>query len=294
MHRDTPTAVRAWPAVVARFRGENVSVHIRPAVRGLSVSAALLLVAGMAACGGTAPDQPGPVVTDSFPPDPSDSARTALAARAALAQDHRFAALYHFDPGNAPQRNVVATVAGDGSWRVDIAGGALGGSADVSIVSNAEGVFQCSLPSATNPVTSTCVRVANPGKAVPKAYDPKVERLFRQWLSVFTDRQSALSVSTGAPLPGAQGTCFSVDSISASLPAPVDIGIYCYADNGLLTAARVGFGELTLASAPVTPPAKVDLPGPVTPGPALGTASPSPDPSIDASLPPVASVPPPA
>ena len=55
-------------------------------------------------------------------------------------------------------------------------------------------------------------------------------------------------MSTGAPLPGAQGTCFSVDSISASLPAPVDVGIYCYADNGLLTAARVGFGELTIAS----------------------------------------------
>jgi hypothetical protein len=245
------------------------------------VLAALLVTGGTAACGGPAPAQPGPVGTDSFPPDPSDSARTALAARAALAQDHRFAALYHFSTGgDSTPRNVVATVAGDGSWRVDIAGGALGGAADVSIVANAGGVYQCSLPSVTNPIASSCVRVANPGKALPKAYDPGVERLFRQWLSVFTDRQSALSVSTGAPLPGAQGTCFSVDSISASLPAPVDVGIYCYADNGLLTAARVGFGELSIASTPVTPPAKVDLPGPVSPGPALGTASPSPDPSL--------------
>jgi hypothetical protein len=246
------------------------------------VFAALLMAGGTAACGGTAPAQPGPADSESLPPDPSDSARVALAAHAALAQDHRFAALYHFDAGKgAPQRNVVATVAADGSWRVDVAGGALDGTADVSIVSNAAGVYQCSLPSVTNPIPSSCVRVANPGKAVPKAYDPKVERLFRQWLSVFTDRQSALSVSIGAPLPGAQGTCFSIDSISASLPAAVDVGIYCYAEDGLLTAARVGFGELSLASAPVTPPAKVDLPGPVSPGPALGTASPSPDPSLD-------------
>jgi hypothetical protein len=246
------------------------------------VLAALLVAGGTAACGGSAPGQPDPVNTDSVPPDPSDSARTALAAHAALAQDHRFAALYHLDAGQgSPQRNVVATVAADGSWRVDVAGGALDGTADVSIVSNAAGVFQCSLPSVSNPIPANCVRVANPGKAVPKAYDPKVERLFRQWLSVFTDRQAPLSVSTGAPLPGAQGTCFSVDSISASLPAPVDVGIYCYAEDGLLTAARVGFGELSLASAPVTPPAKVDLPGPITPGPALGTASPSPQPSLD-------------
>jgi hypothetical protein len=235
--------------------------------------------AGLAACGGTPPAQPAPVGTDATPPDPADEARTALAARAALAQDHRFAALYHLDTPGMPQRNVVATVAGDGSWRVDVAGGALGGTADVSIVSNADGVYQCALPSATNPVTPGCVRVADPGRAVPKAYDPRVERLFRRWLSVFTDRQAPLSVSTAQPLPGAQGDCFSIDSISASLPDPVDIGIYCYSTDGLLTAARVGFGELTLASAPVTPPAKVDLPGPVLPGPALGTASPSPSPS---------------
>jgi hypothetical protein len=74
-----------------------------------------------------------------------------------------------------------------------------------------------------------------------------------------------------------------VDSISASLGAPVDVGIYCYADDGLLTAAKVKFGVLTLASTPVAPPTKVDLPGPVNAGPPLPMASPpppSPSPSL--------------
>jgi biotin carboxyl carrier protein len=50
------------------------------------------------------------------------------------------------------------------------------------------------------------------------------------------------------PLSGAQGTCYSIDSIAASIKAPVDIGIYCYAADGVLTAARVGFGVLKLVS----------------------------------------------
>jgi hypothetical protein len=246
------------------------------------VLTAVLLAGGAAACG--EPERtPAPrAATASPPPDPDDEARTALAARAALAQDHRFAALYHFDARNRPERNVVATVATDGSWRVDIAGGALGGTADVAVVSNADGVYQCSLPSVGNPVSPSCVRVADAGKRIPRAYDPEVQRLFRTWLGAFTDRQSALSVTAAAPLAGAGangGTCFAVDSISASLNPPVDVGIYCYADNGLLTAAKVDFGVLTLASTPVTPPAKVDLPGPVVPGPALGMASPAPTPT---------------
>jgi hypothetical protein len=255
----------------------------------MSVLTALLLAGGAAACGGPEPAPTPTATTASPPPDPDDDARTALAARAALAQDHRFAALYHFDAPDAPERNVVATVATDGTWRVDIAGGALGGTADVSVVSNADGVYQCSLPSVVNPISPSCVRVADPGKRIPQAYDPKVQRLFRTWLGAFTDRQSALSVTPAAPLAGAGtsgGTCFAVDSISASLNPPVDVGIYCYADNGLLTAAKVDFGTLTLASTPVAPPGTVDLPGPVNPGNALGTASPpAPAPASSAPTP---------
>lgn len=242
---------------------------------------AVLLTGLLAACGDPAPaTEPPPSPATSVPPD-SAATRAELAARAALAQDHRFSALYTYDAKDGqPARSVLATVAADGSWRVDVPGGALGGTADVSIVSNAEGVFQCSLPSATNPISPGCVRVADPGKRVPKEYDPKVERVFRQWLSVFTDRQSPLSVTRAQPLPGSQGACFAIDSISASLKAPVDVGIYCYADNGLLTAARVAFGTLTLASVADAPP-KVDLPGPLTGGQPMGLQSPPPPPVVE-------------
>jgi len=246
---------------------------------GMSALTAAVLAASVAACDGAAPaaaptDPGAPSAT--LGPDLS-AARSELAARAALAVDHKFAALYTFNAPGQPSRAVVATVAVDGSWRVDIAGGALGGTADVSIVQNTTGVFQCSLSSTANPINPTCVRVASPGKSVPAEYDPKVERVFRQWLNVFTDRQAALSVSTAQPLPGSQGSeCFAIDSISASLNAPVDVGIYCYAPDGLLTAAKVDFGTLTIASRPAAAPASVTLPGPVVGGDPLGLKSPPP------------------
>ena len=244
--------------------------------------ATAMLVACVSACGDAAPPPPAPSPSLSIVPD-LGSARVALAARAALAQDHRFAALYTLDTPGRAQRNVVATVAGDGSWRVDIAGGVLGGTADVSIISNATGVYQCSLSSATNLISPTCVLVAEPGKRVPTEFDPGVERVFRSSLSVFTDRQAALSVTAMAALPGSQtqglsASCYSVDSISASLRAPIDVGIYCYSADGLLTGARTDFGLLALASAPVPPPTAVLLPGPIVDGPALGLDSPPPPP----------------
>ena len=259
--------------------GENVSVRPRfvPAV---------LLAGLLAACGDPAPAKEPVTPTSSAPAAPDGgAARIDLAARAALAQDHRFAALYTFDAKDgSPPRSVVATVAADGSWRVDVPGGALGGTADVAIVQTGEGVFQCALPSAANPVSPGCARVADPGKRVPREYDPKVHRVFRQWLNVFTDRQAPLSVVPAAPLPGSQGSCFSIDSISASLKAPVDVGIYCYADNGLLTAVRVAFGTLTLASVAAAPP-RMDLPGPVVGREPLGLDAPPPPPVIEPSAP---------
>ena len=241
------------------------------------MSAALLLTLGVAACGGTdSPATPASSAPISAAGDEPD-AREELAGRAALAQDHAFAGLYTLDDGTGQPRNVVATVGADGTWKVDISGGALGGTADVSIVSVAAGVYQCSLSSPSNPVTPTCVKIAAAGKRVPKAYDPKVERLFRQWLPVFTDRQAALSVTAVQPLEGAQGDCFSVDSISASLKAPVDIGIYCYGPDGLLTAARVDFGVLKLVSTVAGPPT-VPLPGAEVGGAPLGQSAPPPPP----------------
>ena len=242
----------------------------------------VLLALMVAGCGGAETQVAAPA-PESLPPDTS-SARADLAARAALAQDHRYSALYDYDAKDGQGvRAVVATVATDGSWRVDVPGGALGGSVDVSIVQTTEGVYQCTLPTAANPVSPSCARVADAGKRVPKEYDPKVQRVFRQWLSVFQDRQAPLSVVAAQPLPGAQGSCYSVDTVSASLRAPVDVGIYCYSDQGLLTAARVGYGTLTLVSV-AQPPPRVDLPGPITGASPLETKSPPPPPPVEPSL----------
>ncbi|MET8153580.1 hypothetical protein ACIBSW_06295 [Actinoplanes sp. NPDC049668] len=258
----------------------------RNATRVLPALVAALLTAGAAACEGSAPVPEPPAAPPSSGPPPAEDARIELAARAAAAEDHRFAALYTLEVQGQAPRTVLATVAVDGSWRVDIPSGALGGTADVSIVQTAAGVFQCALASAANPIAPSCVRVADKGKRVPKKYDPKIERVFRQWLPVFTDRQSALSVTAAAPLKGSSGSCYSVDTISTSLSAPVDVGIYCYAADGLLTAARVNFGRLTISSPAAAPPPTIDLPGPVTAGEPMGMTAPPPPPvTVDPSTP---------
>jgi hypothetical protein len=260
--------------------------------RGLSVSAAALLTLGLAACGH---DDPGPAPTTAAPSvtDDASDARADLSGLATLAQDHAYAALYSMDGGNGVARNVVTTVGVDGTWRVDVSGGALGGTADVSIVSTRAGVYQCTVSSPQQPITPTCVRVADPGTKVPADYDPGVERLFRPALTVFTDRQAPLSVAAVQPLAGAKGSCFSVDTIAAALSAPVDVGIYCYTAEGLLTAARVDLGTLTLVSTGAGP-ATVALPGPEVQGQPMGTESPSapPIPTGGPSLPQQPSIPP--
>ncbi|MFI5932412.1 hypothetical protein [Actinoplanes sp. NPDC051494] len=268
----------------------------RPLPRALPAVAAALLSAGLVACGGSSAAEP-PAASGSASPAADaggTDARVGLAAHAALALDRHFTALYTVDVPGETQRSVMATSAADGTWRVDIPGGALGGTADVAIAEVEAGVFQCAIPSVTNPtLTSTCVKVAEKDERIPKKYDPRIERVFQQWLPVFTDRQSALSVTTAQPLAGSSGTCYSIDSIAASLSAVVDVGIYCYADDGLLTAARVKFATITIAGAPAAAPATIDLPGPVSGGEPMGMASPPPppppvEPSIDPSLPPAA------
>lgn len=253
----------------------------RPVIRrGLPVLAVALLAAPAAGCGGEATPSPPPTPAASVASQPATvDARVALAAQAALAADRRFTAAYTLDVPGWPQRHVVATTATDGSWRVDIPGGARGGTADVSIVQIEAGVFQCSLPAPTGGQPATCVKVADAGRRVSARYDPKIQRVFHNWLDVFTDRAAALAVSTAQPLDGVQGSCYAVDSISASLPAPVDVGIYCYTADGLLAGARVDFGELRLAAAPAAPPPSVDLPGPVVAGEPMGMSSPPPPPT---------------
>ncbi|MEU4419995.1 hypothetical protein AB0F81_05175 [Actinoplanes sp. NPDC024001] len=254
---------------MSRDEVKNVAVR-------LSALTVILLAAGLVGCSAGDPEAtPSGSPAPPASAEPAGDARDALAGLAALGLDLRYAALYSWDVGDGAPRSVVATVAKDGSWRVDIPNGALGGTAGVSVVRTANGVYQCSLPTPTTPVTPGCVRVAERGEKVPRKYDPKVQRLFRQWLSVFTDRQAPLAVSAVQPLAGAQGSCYAVDSVSAALDAPVDVGIYCYSPEGLLTAARVDFGVFKLVQK-IDGPEAVQMPGPETGGQPMGMKSPPP------------------
>lgn len=207
---------------------------------------------------------PTPTSTRSAPADP----RGLLAARAAAAEDRRYVATYTFTTDGRPARTVTVTVATDGSWRVDVPGGAMSGTVDIAIVHTGNGLFQCALTP-----TRSCVRVAGPDGSLPASADPRVEHLFADWLEVLTDRAAAVAVGR-ATLPGARGDCFSVESNSASLVAPVDPGIYCYDTDGTLTAAKFRFGTITLATAGAAP-ASVTLPGPVVTAGPLPTRAPA-------------------
>ncbi|MEU4777931.1 hypothetical protein [Micromonospora sp. NPDC023633] len=258
--------------------------HPRPAgptakparrARRLAGPLALALPALLVAC--TA-DQPVARPTPTATPAPAglDAARDELAALAAAAQDRHLVASYTLRAPGSPDRTILVTSANDGSWRVDVPGGALGGTADVSFAATADGLFQCALPSAARPEPAACVRLGDPDEAVPRRLDPRVQHPFTDWLDVLTDQRAPLAVSPAQPPPGASGACYSVETTSASINAPLDVGIYCYGPDGTPTAVRTAFGTLILAGTPAPAPATVQLAGPVVDAEPLGTATPEP------------------
>ncbi|MFY1634721.1 hypothetical protein ACN27F_15825 [Solwaraspora sp. WMMB335] len=201
-------------------------------------------------------------------------ARMQLAAAAATASDLHATTLYTLSTTDRVDRTVTVVTATDGSWRVDIPGGALAGAVDIAMAGNADGLFQCRLASAQQPAAPSCVRLGDPDVDVDPAVDPRLQHLFTDWLSVLTDRRAPLAVSVADPLAGADGTCFSVESTTASLQPPLDVGIYCYRADGTLTAARLAVGGLVLAGTPGAAPQSITLPGPVTAGAAMRTGGP--------------------
>ncbi|MEU5946489.1 hypothetical protein ABZ793_13125 [Micromonospora sp. NPDC047465] len=273
--RDRQSA-RAGKAAAEEVRAPVAGLRTaaRPA-RRLAGPLALALPALLVACAADEPVTPPPATSTPVPVG-MDAARDALAALAAAAQDRHLVAGYTLRSPDAPDRTIMVTSANDGTWRVDVPGGALGGTADISLAATADGLFQCALPSAARPEPASCVRLGDPDDAVPRRLDPRVQHPFTDWLDVLTDRRAPLAVSPAQPLPGASGTCYSVETTSASINAPLDVGIYCYGPDGTPTAVRTAFGTLTLAGPPGPAPATVQLAGPVVEGEPLGTAAPEP------------------
>lgn len=226
----------------------------------------------LAGCGDEEPPTaPTPVETTVSAETP---ARTQLRALAAAAADRRFAAAYTLSTDGRPDRTVVVTLATDGTWRIDIPGWGAGGAVDIAVAKTADGLFQCTLTGWS--MGPSCVRVAAPDGRFPADLDPRVQYLFTDWVEVLANRQAPLAVSVAAPLPGASGTCFSIESTSASLNPPLDVGIYCYDAEGTLTAARLALGTLVLSGGPSPAPPNVTLPGPVVAAEPVGTAPPQP------------------
>ncbi|WP_446217326.1 hypothetical protein [Micromonospora sp. IBHARD004] len=257
--------------------------HLR-AARRLTGVLAITLPALLAACTADQPT-PAPLATADPVPAGVDAARDELAALAAAAQDRHLTARYAFGTADAPDRTVVVTSANDGTWRVDVPAWGLGGAVDVSLAATADGLFQCALPSAGRPEPASCVRLGDPDDAVPRRLDPRVQHPFTDWLEVLTDRRAPLAVSPATAPAGATGQCYSVESTSASLNSPLDVGIYCYGADGTPTAVRADFGTLKLAGEPGPAPATVQLAGPVVEGDPVGRGAPSPSDSPSAGTP---------
>jgi hypothetical protein len=253
-----------------RRSGENGQVRaydLRLAATGLTAGVAVVTL--LSACAPGAPA--GATPASSPPPSAAADPRGELAARAAAAKDRRYVVGYTFSQPNEPLRSVLVTIATDGTWRVDIQGGALGGAADVSIASRPEGLYQCTLNA-----SAICVKVAGPGRKLPAAVDPRAQYPFTTWLDVFVDRQVPLSVLPAAPQQGESGTCFSVDPAVTAIAPPIDAGVFCFAADGTPTAARLPWGTLVMAGQPSPAPPTVVLPGPVSEGSPLPTSPPPP------------------
>lgn len=238
----------------------------------LSLASLSVGVALTAACS-QPPADPVPDPTGvAVDPEPSDRIR--LAAHAAAAGDLVGVFEYRLETPQRGDRTVRVIRATDGGWRVDVPGGALGGAADIAVASTDGSLFQCRL----GDISPICVPVAEIGPDI----DPRVQHVFTDWLEVLTDRAAPIAVAAAAPLDGVAGSCFAVESSTVSLVAPLDVGVYCYDDEGILTGARLSFGTLVLTSAETPGPESIQLPGPVVEARPLPTASPpppSPDPS---------------
>ena len=120
--------------------------------------------------------------------------------------------------------------------------GRSGGTADVSLAATADGLFQCALPSADPAGAGQLRTPRRPRRRRPApARSPGAAPVHRLAGRAHRPAGPARGLP-GQPPAGATGTCYSVESTSASLNAPLDVGIYCYDRDGTPTAVRTDSG----------------------------------------------------
>jgi hypothetical protein len=244
--------------------------------------AALCVVIGaLSGCGQTGtPTAVASGSASAAPTGPTDP-HARLTALAAAAKDRRFIAGYTLSRPSQHNKTVTVAVATDGTWRIDIQGGALGGGTDIALVGIADGQYQCTLNAA--PGNEGCVKVAASRRKLPAAVDPQVQYPFTSWLDVLTDPSVAVAVTVVAPLANTTGTCFAVEPTTVTTTAPIPSSTFCYTDDGTLTGVRAAFGTMVISGAPAAAPASTSLPGQVVSRAALPTAAPAAPPVVSGS-----------
>lgn len=296
----------------------------RPAARVLRCAIAVTVLTAavtLTGCGaGHPPSVANPTPSSAKPIGPVD-AEGQLAGLAAAAHDRRYVAAYTISGAGGSGRSLLASLATDGTWQVNVDGGALDGDGNVAIVGLKTGTYQCLLsgpattaaiptpppvasltPSPSGPAGAStsassspspvrypapvCVKVAAAGKPIPKKYDPVFEHIFTDWLAVMLDRTAPISVfpasfpasRAASRLAHSAGSCYSVESSSASLAPVIGSGIFCFTADGTLTAAKIRSGTLTISGSAVAAPPTTTLPAPISTGPAAPTKAPPPAP----------------
>ncbi len=139
----------------------------RPAARvlhrctiALTVLTAAVTLTGCEA--GHPPSLTDPTPSSAIPTGPVDAVGQ-LAGLAAAAHDRRYVAAYTLSGTATSGRSLLTSLATDGTWQVDIEGGALGGGGNVAIVGLKTGTYQCLLSGpATTAATPTPPPAAPP------------------------------------------------------------------------------------------------------------------------------------
>lgn len=132
----------------------------RPGARALhrcTIALTVLTAAvTLTGCGaGHPPSLTDPTPSSAIPTGPVDAIGQ-LAGLAAAAHDRRYVAAYAVSGAGASGHSLLVSLATDGTWQVDIDGGALGGGGNVAIVGLKTGTYQCLLSGpATTAATPT-------------------------------------------------------------------------------------------------------------------------------------------
>lgn len=196
-----------------------------------------LTVAGCTASssGGSA----APTTTSASPsPTPTPAAQQ-LAALAAKAAATDFAGVYALDSTDPKRSDGTVRIFTKGtSYRVDVI---VAGRTSLLMTTSA-GAVSCQV---TRPKTS-CLLVAKPGKALPKLFDPGLERIFTTTLKALAADSGSLTVTSSGTLPATDrlpvAQCFTVSGTG------VDPGEYCLTDDGVVRRAQFPSGTITLQS----------------------------------------------